>query len=241
MSRVLIIDDDAEIAAGISLNLTHEGYLVCSVNSGEAGLDASRNWCPDLVILDLLLPGIDGYEVLRTLRAEGFDAPVLILSALGGEVERIRGFRVGADDYVVKPFALLELVARVEAILRRVGATQSHSESDLCFGALVISPRTRRVALRDKELTLRPKAFDLLAALARRPYEVFSRERLLVDIWGYQDGVESRTVDWHISELRRCLEGGTNEAQVIQTVRAVGYRFSAEAARQLGHVRAATS
>ena len=233
VTRVLIVEDNPEIAEGISLNLVHEGYDVRIAGDGEAGLDVCRAWRPDLIILDLLLPGLDGYGVLRTLRAEGTNTPVLILSALGGEVDRVRGFRVGADDYVVKPFGLLELLARVEAILRRTAPGQVAPVADIRYGALCISPLARRVTLGESEIPLRAKAFELLLALARKPDEVLSRGRLLVDIWDYQAGVASRTVDWHVAELRRRLEGDANSAKVIETVRSIGYRFNSAAARRM--------
>ena len=233
MSRILVVEDSRDIADGIALNLTLEGHEVQIARDGERGLAACRMWEPELVVLDLLLPGLDGYAVLQALRTEGREVPVLILSALGGEDDRLRGFRVGADDFLVKPFALRELLARVTAILRRSTGAQRGVIPDIRHGALLIASGARRVTLGDAEITMRGKAFDLLVAFALRPDTVLRRDHLLRDIWGYAPGVESRTLDWHVSYLRKRLADEGEGSRLIESVRAVGYRFNTAVAHAL--------
>lgn len=227
--RILIVEDNATIADGIRMNLALEGYAVEVALTGERGLTQARRWDPHLMILDLMLPGLDGYTVLRTLREEGRDLPVLILSARGAETDRLRGFRLGADDYVVKPFSLPELLARVAVMLRRhapderVVATRTWN-----FGDVVVDAGTREV-LRDSNVVLmRPKEFDLLLALLRRDGRVATRAELLDEVWRYEADVVSRTVDVHILELRRKLETDPAQPRHVLTVRKTGYRLVRE-------------
>src|SRR5262245_41307282 len=175
-----------------------------------------------------MLPDQDGYRVLRELRAKGDDTPVLILTALGEEADKVRGFRFGADDYVTKPFGLMELLARLDALLRR--STRSRTspnarEPHVAFADVVVDPSTRRVMRRGAEVPLRPKEFDLLLALARRGGDVASRTDLLKEVWGYNDSVMSRTVDTHVAELRRKLERDPANPEHILTVLKSGYRL----------------
>lgn len=226
MRRLLVIEDNEDIAAALADHLDHAGYTVRIALGGAGGLTTVRAWRPDLVVLDLMLPDVTGYEVLRQLRSEGIDVPVLILSARSDEMAKVRGFREGADDYVTKPFGLSELVARVEALLRRVPPRTGREES-LVFGSIRIERAARRVLRDGVELTLRPKEFDLLLALACRPNQVVSRSELLEEAWAYEPGVESRTVDWHVAELRRKLGDDADAPALIVTVRKAGYRWSA--------------
>ena len=227
--RVLIIEDNATIAEGIRMNLALEGYAVEVALTGERGLTQVRRWEPDLVILDLMLPGLDGYTVLRTLREEGREMPVLILSARGAETDRLRGFRLGADDYVVKPFSLPELLARVAVMLRRHAPDERVIASRTwTFGEVEVDAGTREV-LRDKAVVLmRPKEFDLLLALLRRDGRVATRAELLDEVWRYEADVVSRTVDVHILELRRKLEADPANPRHVLTVRKTGYRLVRE-------------
>jgi DNA-binding response OmpR family regulator len=224
--RVLIVEDNAAIAEGIRLNLAVEGYQVDVAPTGERGLTQARRWEPHLIILDLMLPGMDGYTLLRTLREEGRDIPVLILSARGAETDRLRGFRLGADDYVVKPFSLPELLARVAVMLRR------HTPDDPAmparqwqYGTVVVDASTREVRWNDRPVLLRPKEFDLLVALVRRDGRVATRAELLDEVWQYEPDVVSRTVDVHVLELRRKLEADPARPVHILTVRKTGYRL----------------
>ncbi|HEY8062948.1 MAG TPA: response regulator transcription factor [Gemmatimonadales bacterium] len=227
--RILIIEDNATIADGIRMNLALEGYLVEVALTGERGLTQARRWDPHLVILDLMLPGLDGYTVLRTLREEGREMPVLILSARGAETDRLRGFRLGADDYVVKPFSLPELLARVAVMLRRHAPDErAIATRTWSFGDVVVDAGTREV-LRDANVVLmRPKEFDLLLALLRRDGRVATRAELLDEVWRYEADVVSRTVDVHILELRRKLEADPAQPRHVLTVRKTGYRLVRE-------------
>jgi two-component system alkaline phosphatase synthesis response regulator PhoP len=227
--RILIIEDNATIADGIRMNLALEGYLVEVALTGERGLTQARRWDPHLVILDLMLPGLDGYTVLRTLREEGREMPVLILSARGAETDRLRGFRLGADDYVVKPFSLPELLARVAVMLRRHAPDErAIATRTWSFGDVVVDAGTREV-LRDENVVLmRPKEFDLLLALLRRDGRVATRAELLDEVWRYEADVVSRTVDVHILELRRKLEADPAQPRHVLTVRKTGYRLVRE-------------
>lgn len=224
MSRILIVEDNQDLALGLRNNLEIEGYGVEVAGDGELGLQALRSDAFDLVILDLMLPGLDGFRVLKTLRREGQRCPVLILTALGEEADKVRGLKMGADDYVTKPFGLLELLARVESILRR--AENRGEVTTLEFGEIKVDLPSRTVERSGYEVALAPKEFDLLFALGRAQGAVLSRIELLRRVWGYSDEVISRTVDTHIAELRRKLEPEPGEPRHILTVRKAGYRLA---------------
>ncbi|MEO5800860.1 MAG: response regulator transcription factor [Gemmatimonadales bacterium] len=224
--RVLVVEDNAAIAEGIRMNLAVEGYVVEVAATGERGLSQARRWDPHLVILDLMLPGMDGYTVLRTLREEGREVPVLILSARGAETDRVRGFRLGADDYVVKPFSLPELLARVAAMLRRSTPGEPVAQRNRwSFGQVVVDSSTREVIRDGEVVSLRPKEFDLLVALLKREGRAAARAELLDEVWRYEADVMSRTVDVHILELRRKLERDPAAPEHILTIRKTGYRL----------------
>jgi len=227
MTRILVIEDNRNLATGLRNNLEIEGYEVSVAVDGASGLSQARSWSPDLVILDLMLPGMDGYRVLKTLREEGIDTPVLILSARGEETDKVLGFHLGADDYVAKPFGLLELLARVDALLRRASAAGSVSKlaSPVTFGDVHVDPRTHAVQRAGSSVSLRPKEYDLLIALLQRRGQVATRSELLEEVWGYSGEVYSRTVDTHVAELRRKLEENAAEPRHILTVRKTGYRI----------------
>ncbi|MES2306157.1 MAG: response regulator transcription factor [Gemmatimonadota bacterium] len=224
--RVLVVEDNAAIAEGIRMNLAVEGYVVEVAATGERGLSQARRWDPHLVILDLMLPAMDGYTVLRTLREEGREVPVLILSARGAETDRVRGFRLGADDYVVKPFSLPELLARVAAMLRRATPGEPVAlRNRWTFGEVVVDSSTREVTRDGDVVLLRPKEFDLLVALLKREGRAAARAELLDEVWRYEADVMSRTVDVHILELRRKLERDPAAPEHILTIRKTGYRL----------------
>ena len=225
MSRVLIIEDNADLAYGLRNNLEIEGYAVEVAADGSRGLERARTSRPDLVVLDLMLPEMDGFRVLRALRAEKLTMPVLILTARGEEADKVRGLRLGADDYVTKPFGLLELLARVEALLRRnAPATPPAREPDR-FGEIEIDRPTRTVTRAGAAVELAPKEYDLLVALVDRDGAVVSRLDLMRRVWGYSDAVVTRTIDTHVAELRRKLEADPAKPRHILTVRKVGYRL----------------
>jgi two-component system response regulator MtrA len=225
-ARVLVIEDNAALAEGIAYNLQHEGYETRVAEDGRAGLAAVREWRPSLVILDLMLPELDGYQVLDAMRREGHRVPVLILSARGEEADKVRGFRLDADQYVTKPFGVLELLERVASLLRRAsGRAPAARDTTIRFGDVVVDTAARTVTRHGAECALTPKAFELLLALIRREGAVVDRLALLREVWGYDAEVMSRTVDSHVAELRRKLEDDPAEPRHILTVWKVGYRF----------------
>ena len=226
MTKVLVVEDNANLAFGLTRSLESEGYEVEAAEDGVRGFEMARSTNPDLVVLDLMLPGMDGYTILKKLRAEGKDVPVLILTARGEEADKVFGFRLGADDYVTKPFSLSELLARVQAILRRAkGGDHRDGESLEEFGNVSINTLARSVKKGETEIALTPKEFDLLLALIRRRGAVASRLELLKEVWGHQAEVMTRTVDIHIAELRRKLEDDPSSPKHILTVWKAGYRL----------------
>ena len=223
MKRILVIEDNPDLAFGLRNNLEIEGYQVEVAHDGTHGLAQARSAGPDLVILDLMLPGMDGFRVLRAYREGGGLSPVLVLTARGEESDKVRGLKLGADDYVTKPFGVLELLARVEALLRRgqpvpVAATVQ-------FGDIQVDPAARTIQKGGDQIALTPKEFDLLLALMRKQGTVVSRVELMKSVWGYQADVLSRTVDTHVAELRRKLENDPAAPRHILTVRKSGYRW----------------
>jgi two-component system alkaline phosphatase synthesis response regulator PhoP len=226
MTRILVVEDNPDLAYGLRNNLEIEGYEVEVVDDGTEGLARARSAGPDLVILDLMLPGMDGYRVLRALRDEGRRMPVLILTARGEEADKVRGLRLGADDYVTKPFGVLELLARVEALLRRAAPPgRDGAGPPEHFGDVEVIPASRTVRRGGAPVCLTPKEFDLLYALIKRRGAVATRMELLSEVWGYSVAVLSRTVDTHVAELRRKLEVDPAAPRHILTVRKAGYRL----------------
>jgi DNA-binding response OmpR family regulator len=229
--RVLIIEDNATLAAGLRNNLEYEGYEALVAPDGGSGLAAAREWRPDLIILDLMLPDMDGYRTLRALRERGDETPVLVLTALADEADKVRGLRFGADDYVTKPFGLMELLARVDALLRRVRPVVPNGTpavpATVDVGDVRVCLATHAVTRAGHPVALRPKEYDLLVALVRRGGGVATRLDLLREVWGYGDGVTSRTVDTHVAELRRKLERDPGNPRLLLTVRKTGYRIDA--------------
>jgi two-component system response regulator MtrA len=222
--RILIVEDNGDLSFGLRRSLEAEGYDIDVAGDGPNGIAAARRRPPDLVILDLMLPGIDGYRVLKTLRDDGLGVPVMILSAKGEETDKVHGFRVGADDYVTKPFGLSELLARVGALLRR-GVRPERVPSLVQFGNVVINIEGRVVTKSGRVVALTPKEYELLLAFVRRPGTVLSRTDLLRDVWGHAPDIYTRTVDIHVGELRRKLEGDVPSPRHFVTVRKAGYRF----------------
>ncbi len=227
MTRVLIVEDNESIAHGIRTALQSEDIESRIAADGLEGLDRVRMWEPDVVILDLMLPKLDGLQVLRLMREEGFDMPVLILSARGDDLDKVRGFRTGADDYVTKPFSLAELLARIEALVRRASAPAERRQRNRVevLAGLELSPIAREARYEGVVIELRPREFDLLLALARRRGEAVSRRDLLREVWGYSNEVESRTIDSHVVEVRRRLQQAGVVGVQIVTTRKVGYRL----------------
>jgi two-component system response regulator MtrA len=224
MARILVVEDNADLAAGIEYNLALEGYEVRIAGDGRTAIRAAAEWNPELVLLDLMLPGIDGYRVLQEIRASGNRVPVLILTAKGEEADKVRGFRLDADQYVTKPFGILELLERVAALLRRSARDGASAPATLAFGDVSVDLGSRTVNRAGHPVPLTPKAYELLLALVRRDGMVASRADLLKEVWGYGAFIMTRTVDSHVAELRRKVDDPTNPRHII-TVWKVGYRF----------------
>jgi two-component system alkaline phosphatase synthesis response regulator PhoP len=225
--RLLLVEDDATLRQALTFNLTREGYEVTTAADGPRGLEAARNERLDLILLDVMLPGMSGVEVLRVLRREGVTTPVIVLSAKGDEIDRVVGLKVGADDYVAKPFSRPELLARIEAVLRRERREGGPPEEreELTFGDVAIDVSRREVRVEGEEIHLTTKEFDLLAHMAANPGRIFTRDQLLARIWGYDYAGDGRTVDVHVSWLRGKLRGSAGH-NYFRTVRGVGYAFS---------------
>jgi DNA-binding response OmpR family regulator len=224
MSTILLIEDDQTLSETLRYNLEREGYGVLSANDGVMGLELARREQPDLLILDIMLPRLDGFSVCRILRQES-DMPILMLTARQDEVDRIAGLELGADDYVSKPFSLGELLARVRAIMRRTDRRPTGSREVLDAGTLRVDTGSRRAWRDGGELSLSQKEFDLLTCLVRNRGMALSRDVLLERVWGYDFLGDSRTVDVHIRWLREKVEPDPSRPIYIQTVRGVGYRF----------------
>jgi len=228
---ILIIEDNETLGFGLRTSLEVEGYTVDCVTDGAGALHWLETNDPDLIVLDLMLPNVNGFEVLRRYRASGGTAAVLILSARDQEVDKVQGFRIGADDYVVKPVGVLEFLARVEAIIRRLApvakgdSNHDHTRATHCFSDVVVDLRTRTVERSGRRVELSPMEFDFLAFLIESHGDIVSRETLMRQVWRYSNGVTSRTVDQHVARLRNKLEPDPAQPRYLITVRKAGYRF----------------
>ena len=229
--KILIVDDDEHISELISLYLTKEFYDTKIVYDGEEALRQFRLFSPNLILLDLMLPGIDGYQVCREIRQQS-NVPIIMLSAKGEVFDKVLGLELGADDYIIKPFDSKELVARVKAVLRRSASVQKGSrenkarEESLTIGGLRLDFSSYQAWLHDKPIALTPKEYELLKLLVTNPGRAFSRDELLERIWGYEYYGDTRTVDVHIRHLRAKLKDDPTVSDAIETVRSVGYRFA---------------
>lgn len=225
-TKILIVEDEPSIAEVVSLYLERADYEVIIIGDGLAALEWLQLHTPDLVVLDLMLPNVDGLEITRWLRSRS-DTPIIMLTARREETDRILGLEMGADDYVVKPFSARELVSRVKAVLRRTSGSGAASggAQTLTFDDLSIDPRTRLVTVSGEEKVLTAREFDLLMVLARHPRQVFSRDQLLDQVWGISEYIDPSTVTVHIRRLREKLEPDPSKPHHIQTVWGVGYKF----------------
>jgi DNA-binding response OmpR family regulator len=227
MTKILLVDDDPLITGPLAQALRQADYTVSVAADGRAGLEKAVRQNPDLVILDVMMPGLDGWEVCRALRQQS-TVPILMLTALGDEVDRILGLELGADDYLTKPFSTRELLARIRALLRRVELDRSHpqeKEHILRTPTLRLNLKTRRAYKKDEEISLRYKEFELLSLLMSRRGEAVSRADLFDEVWGTDWLGDTRTLDVHIRWLREKIEADPGNPRCIQTVRGVGYRF----------------
>jgi DNA-binding response OmpR family regulator len=224
MTRILVVEDDAAILRGLSDNLTLESYEVLTAPDGETADRLVGEARPDLIVLDLMLPRLSGYELCRKLRSEGVTTPILMLTARGEEADRVLGLDLGADDYVTKPFSIRELLARIRALLRRTRPS-SELPDELRFGDVTVDFRSYEAKRGSEKVELTPKEFQLLRVLAARSGEVVSRQELLEEVWGYQTIPNTRTVDNHVASLRAKVEPDRSSPRHVQTVHGVGYKF----------------
>ena len=225
MPRILIVDDEPQIVRGLEDNLRFEGYQTSTAADGPQALAVAAREAPDLILLDIMMPGMSGWDVCRELRGKGIDVPIIMLTARGEETDRIRGLELGADDYITKPFSLRELLARVRAVLRRPGPR--HKVEEFAFGDARVRLRGRQAFRGGHEVLLTRKEFDLLVYLLEHRGEVVTRERLLEEVWGYERFPTTRTVDTHILRLRRKFERDPERPLFIVTAHGQGYKFTA--------------
>jgi DNA-binding response OmpR family regulator len=227
--RILVIEDDPDISHLLEINLRDSAFRVDVVNNGVEGLERAANLVYQLIELDLMLPGLDGLEICRRLRSQAIMVPILMLTAKTSEFDRVLGLELGADDYLTKPFSIMELQARVKAILRRVDLSSQRAAIDgdeiIASDSLIIDVDGRSVSIDGRAIELTAKEFDLLLHFARHPGRVYSRGQLLDQIWGYSHSGYEHTVNTHINRLRKKIEAGPDAAQYIETVWGVGYRF----------------
>ncbi len=229
--KILIIEDDKEIIELIEINVEHLDYDLDTAVDGEAGLEKAQNGRYDLIILDLMLPRLDGLEICKRLRSENDNTPILMLTAKSEEFDKVLGLELGADDYLTKPFSIRELLARIKANLRRVEVdkqenTRQTGRDDLSIGELSIEPDKRKVTISGKPVSVTPKEFELLHLFAANPGKAFSRNELLEQVWGYQFEGYDHTVNSHINRLRNKIEKDPSDPTYLKTVWGVGYRFA---------------
>ncbi len=227
MTKILIADDEKNIVELIKFNLAKENFKVIEAYNGIDALKLFRKEKPDLVILDIMMPGMGGLEVCRQIRKES-RVPIIMLTAKSDEIDKVIGLELGADDYVTKPFSPRELIARVKAVLRRAKPSKHHEQEEYRIGDFVINVVKREVRVRGKLVQLKPKEFELLKLLATNPGKVFTRDYLLEQIWGYNYLGDTRTVDVHMRRLRKKVEVDPSNPQYLRTVHGVGYKFHYE-------------
>ena len=229
--NILIIEDDAQSRQVVRLATEAQSYILTEASSGDEGLELARASDPDLILLDINMPGMSGLDVCRKLRADGSLVPIIMLTAKSDTIDKVVGLEVGADDYVTKPFEVRELMARIGAHLRRIDADaagEASSKSRREFPGLVIDISRRQVWRDEVEVILTVTEFNVLALLTSRPGQVFSRSELLRDVWGYDVDIETRTVDAHVYRLRKKIEVDSENPQYVHSVPGIGYRFSVD-------------
>jgi DNA-binding response OmpR family regulator len=225
MAKVLVIEDEPSILMGVKDNLEYEGHEVHTAEDGDAGLELAREKQPDLVVIDIMLPGTNGFSICKTLRGEGFAGGIIMLTARKEEVDKVRGLNMGADDYVTKPFSVVEFIARVNAVLRR-GVRAAEPLARYRFGDIELDFLNYQATRGDKPLTLTPREFKILRLFVENRGRVISRNELLDKIWGYTIFPTTRTVDNHIVRIRKQIEPNPSTPQYIISVRGVGYKFT---------------
>lgn len=227
--KILVVDDEPNILELIKFNLENNGFKVITACNGERALEMIKAENPDLILLDVMLPGVDGFELCKIIRRknETSDIPIILITAKSEEIDKILGLEIGADDYITKPFSVRELIARVKAVLRRADK-KDKNEKIIKISDIIIDVDKHEVTVKGKKIELTPKEFELLKLFALNPGRVFSRDYLLEKIWGYDYLGDTRTVDVHIRHLRQKIEENSDETNYIETVRGVGYKFKEE-------------
>jgi len=223
METVLIVEDDAVMLRGLKDNFAYAGYTVLTASDGEAGLETALEAAPDLIVLDIMLPKVNGYEICRLLRKEKLQMPIIMLTAKGEESDIVLGLNLGADDYITKPFSIKELLARANAFLRRHRLTDQ--EQVYCFGDFVLNIANRSLTRDGQEVALSPKEFRLIEYFVKNAGKALTRDTLLNAVWGYNNFVTSRSVDRCVTTLRNKIETGTQPIKFIHTIREIGYKF----------------
>jgi len=225
MPKVLIVEDDAAMATALSDGFTYEGYEIALARDGEAGLKAARETTPDVIVLDVMLPKLSGLDVCKRLRAEGSNVPIMMLTARGQEIDKVLGLKLGADDYVTKPFGFMELIARVEALLRRTTGG-ARPAAVYGFGDVVVDFKTAELKKRGEAVEVTARELKLLEYFIAHRGEVVPRERLLDQVWEYDAAPLTRTVDMHVAKLRKKIENDPSDPKFIVTVHRMGYKFT---------------
>jgi len=223
--RILIVEDEPDLARGLEINLRREGYEVLKAGTGDQGLQLAFQENPDLILLDVMLPGMNGFDLCRLLRQKGYEAPIIMLTARGEEIDRVLGLELGADDYVPKPFGIRELIARIRVRLRRSKPSSLPSVPRYCFGAVELDFEKCRATRAGKMLDLTMKEFEIMRLLVQNRNANVSRDRLLNEVWGYESSPTTRTVDNHILRLRQKLENDPAAPEYILSVYGEGYKF----------------
>lgn len=227
MPRILLVEDEPSLARMISHNLKKAGFEVIEVYDGETAYNMAKTEAVDLIVLDIMLPALDGMEVCRRLRLEKVETPIIMLTAKDEEVDKVVGLELGADDYMTKPFSVRELVARIKAILRRSGKAKSEGQGHvITAGPITLDLNTYRAFLNGQQIELTLKEFELLTLLVRNKNRALTRDFIMEAVWGYEDEAESRVVDVHISNLRKKIEADAKNPSLIKTVRGIGYIFT---------------
>jgi DNA-binding response OmpR family regulator len=224
MSKILIVEDEPDMVLGLKDNFEFEGYEVTTATDGQAGLEKARSLKPDLIVLDVMLPRLSGLEVCKTLRGEGYEGPILMLTARGQEIDKVVGLELGADDYVTKPFSIRELLARVRAVLRRTEG-KAKRLARYAFADVELDFEAYKAVKGGETLELSPREFELLRYLIERKGDTVTRDQLLEDVWGYESYPSTRTVDTHIAKLRSKIGDSGSEPRFILTIHGMGYKF----------------
>ena len=224
METILLIEDDPAIALGLKKNLRFEGYEVLTATKGDEGLEVAVQKQPDLILLDIMLPNLSGFEICKTLKRSRVDIPVIMLSAKDQEIDKIMGLDLGADDYITKPFSIRELIARINAVMRRKKRYEKELET-YTFGDVEVDFSARTISRGGRDLDLSPRAFDLLAYFVRHPNEVIDRKQILNKVWGYDYYGTARTIDNFVTKLRQALEPDIRQPRHFVTARGIGYKF----------------